>query len=117
MSVYNAPSFSFIDAFSQAAKYSDDKTDARKKDWMEGFGAGIKGGVDAYKWQQRKNVLEDNKNKMKELDAREAAILAEIEQLKTGRDYKGSKRNFDAIMAGIDWNQLNKYPTENGGLF
>ena len=98
MAVYNAPSFSFIDAFSQAAKYSDDKTDARKKDWMEGFGAGIKGGVDAYKWQQRKNVL----SKADALDKREKEILTEIARLK-GEQINDPKDNIGAIMQNTNW--------------
>jgi hypothetical protein len=54
-------------------------------------------------------------DKRKQLDEEEAALTAELSQL-LGRndDYAGSKRNFDMILGGMDWNLAPKMT--KGGL-
>lgn len=102
MSIYTAPSTSFIDTFMNAAKYRDQRTADENKQMMEGIGNLAKGGVDAYKWQQRKNILDNKDAIQKRIDE----LLAERERLASGQDYAGSSRNFDAIMNGLDWNLM-----------
>lgn len=102
MSIYTAPSTSFIDSFMNAARYRDERTAAENKQLMEGVSNLIKGGADAYKWQQRKNILKNKEELQKQIEA----LMAERERLSSGVDYAGSSRNFDAIMNGMDWNLM-----------
>lgn len=98
MPVYTAPNMSFLDSYVNAAKYRDERTDKRNQQMMEGVTNLVKGGAEAYKWQQRKNIL----GKADELDRREKEILAEIERLKAERDTE-AKDNMSAIMQGTGW--------------
>lgn len=110
MSIYTAPSTSFIDTFMNAAKYRDARTEAANKQMMEGVGNLVKGGANAYMWQQRKNILDNKDAIQKRIDE----LLAERERLASGQDYAGSSRNFDAIMNGLDWNLLpRQYVNDN----
>ena len=110
MSIYTAPSTSFIDTFMHAAKYRDQRTDASNKQMLEGVGNLVKGSADAYKWQQRKNILDKKDEMQKRIDE----LLAERERLASGQDYAGSSRNFDAIINGLDWNLLpHQYVNDN----
>lgn len=88
----------FIDSYVNAAKYRDERRDKSNQQMMEGILNLVKGGADAYKWQERKNIL----NKADELDKREKEILAELEKLKAERDTE-AKDNMSAIMAGTGW--------------
>ncbi len=98
MPIYTAPNMNFIDSYVNAAKYRDERRDKSNQQMMEGVVNLVKGGADAYKWQERKNIL----NKADELDKREKEILAEIEKLKAERDTE-AKDNMSAIMAGTGW--------------
>lgn len=98
MGVYTAPSVSFIDTYINTAKDRDSRTDARKSQWFDGILSGVKGGVDAYKWQQRKNILD----RAGELDRREKEILAELARLK-GERINDPKDNIGAIMQNTNW--------------
>lgn len=110
MSIYTAPTLSFIDTFANAARYRDARTDAANKQLMDGMGDIVKGSVDAYKWQQRKNILDNKDAIQKRIDE----LLAERERLASGQDYAGSSRNFDSIMNGLDWNLLpHQYVNDN----
>ena len=98
MGVYTAPSVSFIDTYINTAKDRDSRTDARKSQWFDGILSGVKGGVDAYKWQQRKNILD----KAGELDRREKEIIEELDKLKGERD-REAQSNMSAIMSETNW--------------
>ena len=115
MGIYTAPSMSFIDSFTNAAKYRDARRDASNKQMMEGVSNLVKGIGDAYKFQQRKNTLD----KVDELKKREAELMSQIEMLQglsDTQDYAGSKSNMDAILGGLDWNTM-PHTFKNGGLF
>lgn len=113
MAIYKSPNMSFIDAFRDAARYRDANTLNAKKEYIEGMGNLVKGGAEAYKWQKRKDIL-DQQSK---LDDEEKRIREELELLRSGKDFAGSRRNFDAIMAGLDWNMMPKiYKQDGGGL-
>ena len=78
MSVYTAPSTSFIDTYITAANHMDERRDASNKALLEGATNLVKGGAEAYKWQKRKNIVDE----AAELDAKEKELVAEIERLK-----------------------------------
>lgn len=115
MGIYTAPTMSFIDTYTNAAKYRDARTADANKQMMEGIGNLVKSGSDMYKFQQRKNAL----SKMDELKKREAELMAQIELIteqSATQDYAGSKSNMDAILSGLDWNQLpHTFKMGNGG--
>ena len=77
-SIYTAPSTSFIDSYVNAAKYLDQRGDERTKQIFQGADNLVKGGMDAYKWQVRKNIADE----AEELDAKEKELVDEIERLK-----------------------------------
>lgn len=97
-SIYTAPSMSFIDTYINGAKELDRKRDESNKRMLEGMGNIVKGGVDAYKWQQRKDILD----KAAQLDDEEKQIMAELNKLKSERD-SDAKSNMSAIMAKSNW--------------
>lgn len=96
MAVYTAPTMSFIDTYINAARDNTTRADQRRKDWFEGMNNLVKGGVDSYKFQKRKEILD----RADELDRREKEILAEIERLKASSVNGGRTPNFDTFMAG-----------------
>lgn len=101
---------SFIDTYMNAAKEMDRKREADKKAMNEGIGNLVKGGANAFMWQQRKNILDNKDDIQKRIDE----LLEEREMLASGQDYAGSSRNFDAIMNGLDWNLLpHQYVNDN----
>lgn len=101
---------SFIDTYMNAAKEMDRNREADKKAMNEGIGNLVKGGANAFMWQQRKNILDNKDDIQKRIDE----LLAEREMLASGQDYAGSSRNFDAIMNGLDWNLLpHQYVNDN----
>lgn len=111
MAIYTAHPLSFIDSYRQAATYRDQVRENEHKKMMEGIGNLAKAGVDAYKFKQRQDILD----KRKQLDDEEAALTAELSKLlSSDEDYAGSKRNFDMILGGMDWNLAPKMT--KGGL-
>jgi len=113
MAIYTAPTMSFINTYMDAARYRDENTRNAKKEYIEGMGNLVKGGGEAYKWQKRKDILD----RQSQLDEEEKRIREELELLRSGKDFAGSRRNFDAIMAGLDWNMMPKtYKQDGGGL-
>lgn len=98
MPVYTAPNMSFLDSYVNAAKYRDERTDRKNQQLMEGVTNLVKGGAEAYKWQERKDIL----GKAEELDRREKEILAEIERLKNEKSEKAVP-TMDAVMAATGW--------------
>lgn len=102
--VYTAPSFSFIDVFTNGARALDEKRRAQQQQFMEGLGNLAKGGADAYKWQKRKDDLE----RMRKLEEEEAELKRQLQMLQGGADVRGSSGNFDAIVNGLDWNLMPK---------
>lgn len=98
MGVYTAPNMNFISTYIDGAKARDQKNAENRRMMLEGAGNLVKGGVEAYKWQQRKNILD----KADDLSNREKDILAELEKLKSERDNE-AKSNMSAIMAGTNW--------------
>lgn len=104
--VYTAPNFSFIDAFTNGAKYIDDKRKAQQDQFMQGLGMLGKGAGDAWKWQQRKEAADKLEAMQKEL----AALKQERENLISEKssqasDYLGS------IMNSTGWQGV-PYPYE-----
>ena len=111
MAIYTAHPLSFIDSYRQAATYRDQVRENEHKKMMEGVGNLAKAGADAYKFQQRKDILD----KRKQLDDEEKALSEELSKLlSSNEDYAGSKRNFDMILGGMDWNLAPKMT--KGGL-
>ena len=111
MGIYTAHPLSFIDSYRQAATYRDQVRENEHKKMMEGVGNLAKAGADAYKFQQRKDILD----KRKQLDEEEKALSEELSKLlSSNEDYAGSKRNFDMILGGMDWNLAPKMT--KGGL-
>lgn len=98
MPIYTAPNMNFIDSYVNAAKYRDERRDKSNQQMMEGVLNLVKGGADAYKWQERKDIL----NKADELDKREKEILAEIEKLKAEKTEKAVP-TMDSVMAVSGW--------------
>ena len=98
MPVYTAPNMSFLDSYVNAAKYRDERTDKKNQQLMEGVTNLVKGGAEAYKWQQRKNILD----KAGELDRREKEILEELNRLK-GERVLDTRDNMAAIMQSTGW--------------
>lgn len=98
MAIYTKPNMSFIDTYTNAAKYRDQRTADANKLMMQGVENLVKGGAEAYKWQERKDL----KDKLSKLDAREKEILDEIERIKAGRS-AGMSSNMEAIMQSTGW--------------
>ena len=92
--IYTAPNFSFIDAFVNNAKGRDARTEKRWDRFMEGAGNAVKGGAEAWKWQQRKNAadeLEAMQNELRELQAQR-------DRLATG----SATPNLDSFIGGYN---------------
>ena len=114
MSIYTAPSTSFIDTFMNAAKYRDQRTADENKQMMEGMGNIAKGATNAYLWQQRKNALKG----LDALNDEEAKLWSELEMLTGDQGEVGSTANFNAIMNGLDFNLMDpKMKQGMGGLY
>lgn len=109
--IYTAPSMSFVDNFINAAKYRDQRTDASNQRMMQGMEGLVRGAGEAYKWQKRKNILDE----ADDLDAREKEILAEIARLKNERNAEASD-NMSAIMQSSGWKGV-PYPYEQKDEF
>lgn len=93
-SIYTAPSTSFIDSYINAAKYLDERGDERTKQIFQGAENLVRGGADAYKWQVRKNIADEQEQLMQQLNA----LKAERDMLMAG----GDTPNFDSIMSGYN---------------
>ena len=113
-SIYSAPQMSFIETYMNAAKDLDRRREEEAKKMNEGIGNIIKGGANAYMWQQRKNAL----GRMDALNDEEARLWSELEMLTGDQTQAGSTANFNAIMSGLDFNLLDT-PTKQsmGGLW
>lgn len=96
--VYSQPDMSFIDSYTNAARYMDEKREKSNKDLIEGTGMLVKGGADAYKWKQRKNIVD----KLGNMDSREAEILEELNKLKAERDNEANS-NLQMYMNASGW--------------
>ena len=111
-SIYTPPTMSFLDTYMNAAKEMDRKREESNKRMQEGMGNIVKGGAQAYMWQQRKNALDQ----MDLLNDEESKLLSEREMLWGDVDGGvGSRANFDAILNGLDYNLMPHTP-KNGGL-
>ena len=114
MSIYTAPSTSFIDTFMNAAKYRDQRTADENKQMMEGIGNIAKGATNAYMWQQRKNALKG----LDALNDEETKLWSELEMLTGDQGEVGSTANFNAIMNGLDFNLMDTNMKQGmGGLY
>ena len=114
MSVYTAPSLSFIDTYMNAAAEMDRKRKENNKKMEEGIGNIVKGGANAYMWQQRKNAL----NGLDALNDEESKLWSELEMLTGDQTEVGSTANFNAIMNGLDFNLMDpKMKQGMGGLY
>ena len=114
MSIYTAPSTSFIDTFMNAAKYRDQRTADENKQMMEGIGNVTKGATNAYLWQQRKNALKG----LDALNDEESKLWSELEMLTGDQGEVGSTANFNAIMNGLDFNLMDTNMKQGmGGLY
>lgn len=96
--VYTAPNFSFIDAFTNGAKYIDDKRKAQQDQFMQGLGMLGKGAGEAWKWQQRKEAADELERMQKEL----AQLQAQRDQLMGGSITGSDTPNLDTFMGGIN---------------
>ena len=96
MPIYTAPSMNFIDTFVNAANKRDERAKARTADYMEGMKGLVQGGVDAYKWQQRKHILDKKEDLLRELEE----LKAERESLMNAGP--GKSMNLDMIMNGLN---------------
>ena len=112
--IYTAPSMSFIETYMNAAKEMDRKREANNKAMNEGIGNIVKGGANAFMWQQRKNAL----NKMDALNDEESKLWSELEMLTGDQTQTGSAANFNAIMNGLDFNLMDSTMKRGmGGLY
>jgi hypothetical protein len=96
--VYTAPNFSFIDAFTNGAKYIDDQRKAQQDQFMQGLGMLGKGAGDAWKWQQRKEAADELERMKQEL----AKLQEERDQLVGGSVTGSATPNLDTFMGGIN---------------
>lgn len=110
MGIYTAPSMSFVDTYVNAAKQRDANRESENKKLMEGLANMATGGVNAYKWQKRKDLLD----KMGNLEDEESRLRSELAMLTGEQDGTGSRRNFDAIINGLDFNLLPKVYKDGG---
>lgn len=104
MAIYTAPSMSFIDTYINSANKLDERRDKSNQALLEGTANLVKGGAEAYKWQQRKNIADE----ADELDKREKEILAELADLKANRRID-TQNNMSAILDNSYWKGL-PYP-------
>lgn len=113
MAIYTAPNNSFIDRFMEAARYRDSRTDQSKKDWIEGTAKMVGAGVDATKWQFRKNALDEYKtlqDRLEKLKAERDGLMKLRNERKFPVGTDGRSRNFDLLMMGLDENLMKKEP-------
>lgn len=92
--IYTAPSMSFLDTYMNAAKDHAARGEKRTASYLEGMTNLVKGGTDAYKWQQRKDILD----RRKALEEERKQLLAEKEGLAS----KSSTPNFDLFSMGYN---------------
>jgi hypothetical protein len=103
---------SFVDTFINAAKQRDANREAESRKLMEGITGMVTGGANAYKWKKRKDLLDAMGN----LEDEESRLRSELAMLTGEQDSAGSRRNFDAIMSGLDYNQLPKVYRDGGTI-
>ena len=77
-----------------AAKEHAARGDKRTASYLEGATNLVKGGAEAYKWQERKNRLSKRDELMKQLQEKKD----ELDRLMAG----GSTPNFDTFMLGYN---------------
>ena len=97
-SIYTAPGMGFIDSYVNAAKYLDQRGDERTKQIFQGAENLTRGGMEAYKWQVRKNLADE----AEELANREKEIQAELDRLRSEQGSQMSD-NMAAIMKETGW--------------
>ena len=108
--IYTAPSMSFIDSYVNAARHRDQRSDEDARKFMEGFGNLARGGVEAYKWQVRKNIADE----AEQLARREEEIMAELERLRSEGSAAASS-NMEAITRSTGWKGVPyPYPGDEG---
>ena len=113
-SIYTAPQMSYIETYMNAAKDLDRRREEEAKKMNEGIGNIIKGGANAYMWQQRKNAL----NKWDALNDEESKLWSELEMLTGDQTAPGSTANFNAIMSGLDIKLMDPQMKQGmGGLW
>ena len=116
MAIYTAPNNSYIDRFMEAARYRDSRTGQSKRDWIEGMGKMVGAGVDATKWQMRKNALDEQetlKRKLEALKAERDELVKRRNQRKFPVETREPRtRNFDLFLAGLDENLMKKEPEQ-----
>lgn len=97
-SIYTAPGTGFIDSYVNAAKYLDQRGDERTKQIFQGAENLTKGGMEAYKWQVRKNIADE----AEKLANKEKELQAELDRL---RGEKGAQMSdtMSAIMNDTGW--------------
>lgn len=94
MAIYTKPNMSFIDTYTNAAKYRDQRTADANKLMMQGVENLVKGGVEGFKWQERKDVLRKRDDLVRELES----LKAERDRLMAG----GATPNFDLFAMGYN---------------
>lgn len=94
MAIYTKPNMSFIDTYTNAAKYRDQRTADANKLMMQGVENLVKGGAEAYKWQERKNIANQKDELVKKLEE----LKAERDRLMAG----GATPNFDLFAMGYN---------------
>lgn len=94
MAIYTAQPMSFIDTYTNAAKYRDQRTSDANRAALEGATNLVKGGAEAYKWQERKDILSKKDELVKQLQEKKD----ELDRLMAG----GSTPNFDTFMLGYN---------------
>ena len=92
----------FIDSITRGFQDMDSKRAQKKQAVDDAVKNATAAGVDAYKFQQRKNTL-DRKRKLEE---EEAELMQQLKLLQGEQDFAGSRGNFDAIIGGLDYNLM-----------
>lgn len=97
-SIYTAPGTGFIDSYVNAAKYLDQRGDERTRQIFQGAENLVRGGMDAYKWQKRKDIVDE----AEKLASREKELQDELDRL---RNEKGAQMSgtMSAIMDSTGW--------------
>lgn len=111
MGIYTAPNMSFLDTYMNAAKEADSKRQANSKMMLEGIGNLAKGGVDAYKWQQRKNDID----KMNKLQEEYDQLIAERNSILNDDGGAFGRSHLNAILSGLDYG-LMPHTMKDGGV-
>ena len=102
MGIYTAPSMTFIDSITRGFQDMDAKRAQKKQAVDDAVKNATTAGVDAYKFQQRKDTLD----RRKKLEQEEAELMEQLRLLQGDRDFAGSRGNFDAIIGGLDYNLM-----------